>query len=257
MFLGDFMYIDTHCHLSVEDYDDIEQVIMDNREASIGKIIISGCTRDTILESLEISKKYDDVFVTIGYHPSEAMITIDQDLLLLEEQLKNSKVVGIGEIGLDYHYGKEDILEQKNLFYKQMQLAEKYHLPVVIHSRDATEDTIAILKQFPGVIGDIHCFSGSVETARIYIHMGYKIGIGGVVTFRNSHLFEVVEEIGIENILLETDAPYLAPEPFRGCKNSSKYIPYIAKRVAEILNIEENKVAEETTKSAISLFDLK
>lgn len=257
MFLGDIMYIDTHCHLSLDDYDDIEQVIMDNRKASVGKIIISGCTRDTILESLEISEKYEDVFVTIGYHPSEAMITTNRDLLQLEEQLKHSKVVGIGEIGLDYHYGKEDIFEQKDLFYKQMQLAEKYHLPVVIHSRDATEDTVAILKEFPNVVGDIHCFSGSIETASIYIHMGYKIGIGGVVTFKNSRLFEVIEKIGIENILLETDAPYLAPEPFRGHQNSSKYIPYIAKRVAEILNLEEKKVEEETTKTAISLFDLK
>ena len=132
-----------------------------------------------------------------------------------------------------------------------------YHLPVVIHSRDATEDTIEMLKKFPDVKGDIHCFSGSVETAKIYLSMGYMIGIGGVVTFKNSHLFKVVEEIGIRNILLETDAPYLAPEPFRGRKNSSKYIPYIAKRVAEILCLEEKIVEEETTKNAIDLFDLK
>ena len=251
------MFIDTHCHLSNDDYSDIDVVLLENREAGIGKMIISGCTRDSIVESLEIASKNDDVYVTIGYHPSEALIVTDQDLVVLEEQIQNSKVVGIGEIGLDYHYGKEDMMEQKDLFIKQMKIAEKYHLPVVIHSRDATEDTIQILKMFPSVIGDIHCFSGSVETAHIYTSMGYKIGIGGVVTFKNSNLFKVVESVGIDAILLETDAPYLAPEPFRGSVNSSKYIPYIAKRVSEILNVELKNVEEKTTANAISLFDLK
>ena len=176
----------------------------------------------------------------------------------MEEQIKSSdKVVGVGEIGLDYHYGKEDSELQKELFRKQMKLAQKLNLPVVIHSRDATLDTINILKEFPQVIGDIHCFSGSVETAKIYIAMGYKIGIGGVVTFKNSNLFQVVEEIGIKNIILETDAPYLAPVPVRGKKNSSKYIPYIAERVSEILNISVDKVAKISTDNAVTLFDLK
>ncbi len=251
------MYIDTHCHLSCEDYDDIEQVILENQEAGISKMIISGCTKKSILESLEIADKHRDIYVTIGYHPSESLITTSEDLLELEESIKNSKVVGIGEIGLDYHYGKEDVFEQKDLFYKQMKLADKYHLPVVIHSRDATEDTIEILKEFPNVKGDIHCFSGSVETARIYTSMGYKIGIGGVVTVKNSNLYKVVEEIGIEAILLETDAPYLSPEPFRGKKNSSKYIPYIAKKIGDILKLREDDVAFFTSKNAISLFDLK
>lgn len=252
------MYIDTHCHLSKEDYDDIELVIKDNRENGIDKIIISGCTKETIPEAINISNSYNDVFLTIGYHPSEASTITDEDIDLLEQQINNSKkTVGIGEIGLDYHYGKEDVDLQKELFRKQMKLAEKLHLPVVIHSRDATEDTISILKEFPQVIGDIHCFSGSYETAIIYIKMGYKIGIGGVVTFKNSNLFKVVERIGVDNIILETDAPYLTPTPFRGKQNSSKYIPYIGKKIAEILNISEKEVAEITTKNASSLFDLK
>lgn len=138
-----------------------------------------------------------------------------------------------------------------------MSLASKYQLPVVIHSRDATEDTINILREFPEVSGDIHCFSGSIETARIYIEMGYKIGIGGVVTFKNSNLFKVVEDIGIKNILLETDSPYLAPVPFRGKINSSKYIPLIAERISEILNISLDDVASITTENAFDMFDLK
>jgi TatD DNase family protein len=250
------MYIDTHCHLSLEDYDDIDLVIKENRENNISKIIISGYSRDTIFETLELIDKYSDVYATIGYHPSEADIMTDEDLNLLEKQIQNKKVVGIGEIGLDYHYGSDNKSKQISLFRKQMELASKYNLPVVIHSRDATEDTINILKEYK-VVGDMHCFSGSLEVARIYINMGYKLGIGGVVTFKNSNLYKVVESVGLENIILETDAPYLTPEPFRGKKNSSKYIPYIAERLANILNVDVSKVAEITTKNAVSLFDLK
>ena len=252
------MFIDTHCHISKDDYDDIDLLIKENRDAGIDKIIVSGCTKESIIETLDLSEKYKDMYVTIGYHPSEASITTDVDLKELEKQIKNfTKVVGIGEIGLDYHYGKEDIDLQKDLFRKQMKIAEQYKLPVVIHSRDATEDTINILKEFPNVIGDIHCFSGSVETARIYVSMGYKLGIGGVVTFKNSNLYKIVEDIGIKNILLETDAPYLTPVPYRGKQNSSKYIPFIAKKVSDILNISIDEVSKTTLENTFALFDLK
>lgn len=252
------MFIDTHCHLSVEDYDDIELVLKENKKAGIDKIIISGCTKESIIESNDISKQYEDVYLTVGFHPSEASITTNDDLSFLEKIIcDNNKIVGVGEIGLDYHYGKKDIDLQKALFRRQMKIAEKYSLPVVIHSRDATEDTIAILKEFPLVKGDIHCFSGSYETAQIYIKMGYKLGIGGVVTFKNSKLFEVVKKIGIENILLETDSPYLTPEPYRGQKNSSKYIPNIASKIAEILDISISDVSLITLNNTYSLFDLK
>lgn len=249
--------IDTHCHISKEDYDDIDLIINEAANSGVEKIIISGCTKDSIVESLEVSSKYPNVYITIGYHPSEADLITDSDLDLLEEQIRDNDIVGIGEIGLDYHYGKENAELQKKLFHKQMVLAEKYHLPVVIHSRDATEDTIAVLKQYPNVIGDIHCFSGSIETAKIYISMGYKIGIGGVVTFKNSNLYKVVENIGLDSIILETDAPYLAPTPFRGSVNSSKYIPIIADRIAEILGVSVNEVDSITSKNAVCLFDLK
>ena len=251
------MFIDTHCHLSVEDYDDIDEVINDNRKAGIEKIIISGCTKESIIESLELSKKYDDIFVTIGYHPSEAKIILNSDISALEKHLIDDKVVGIGEIGLDYHYSKDDIDLQKELFKKQLDLAIKYKLPVVIHSRDATLDTINILKEYPDVIGDIHCFSGSVETARQYINLGYYLGIGGVVTFTNSNLSKVVKEIGIDNIVFETDSPYLTPVPFRGKKNCSKYIPYICKKVAETLGEDEDMVAKKVLDNTYNLFDLK
>lgn len=250
------MFIDTHCHLSRDDYDDIDLVIKENREAGVNKIIISGCSKDWIDESLELSKQYEDVFVTLGYHPSE--VEMVDDLLLddLRNKLKSNKVVGLGEIGLDYYYGKDNKNQQLELFEKQLKIAEEMGIVVVIHSRDATEDTINCLKKY-NVTGVIHCFSGSVETAKIYVNMGFKLGIGGVVTFKNSKLYEVVKEVGLENIVLETDSPYLTPTPFRGQKNSSKYIPLIAECIADILNTSVQNVADITTNNACNLFDLK
>ena len=249
------MFIDTHCHLSKEDYDDIDLVIKENRENNISKIIISGCSRDSIFESIELSKRYDEVYLTLGYHPSEVDTVTNDDFLELENLLKLDKVVGLGEIGLDYYYGKDNKNEQIELFRKQLNIAEKLDIPVVIHSRDAVEDTINILKEFD-LTGVIHCFSGSVETAKIYTSMGYMLGIGGVVTFKNSNLYKVVESVGLKNIVLETDSPYLAPTPFRGQKNSSKYIPLIAEKISDILDVNVEEVGLETTKNACSMFDL-
>lgn len=249
------MFIDTHCHLSIKDYDDIDLVIKENIDSGVNKIIVSACEVDDFEEAISLLNKYDSVYLTLGFHPSEVSKISDADLEKLKELLKLDRVVGVGEIGLDYHYGKDDYLEQIKLFEKQLKIAKDANLPVVIHSRDAVNDTINTLKKYK-VIGVIHCFSGSVETADIYIKMGYKLGIGGVVTFKNSNLYKVVEHVGISNIVLETDAPYLAPVPYRGMQNSSKYIPIIAKRVSEVLNISLEEVAEQTTFNACNLFDL-
>ena len=249
------MFIDTHCHLSVEDYDDIDLVIKENKSVGVEKIIISGCSKDAILESLALAEKYENVYVTIGYHPSEVKYVNDALLDELRLQLSHYKVVGLGEIGLDYYYGKETRNEQLILFEKQLKIAEELGIVVVIHSRDATQDTIDCLKKY-NVKGVIHCFSGSVETAKIYVGMGYKIGIGGVVTFKNSKLYEVVQSVGLNNIVLETDSPYLAPVPFRGQKNSSKYIPIIAECVSKILDVSVEEVASITTDNACYVFDL-
>lgn len=249
------MFVDTHCHLSNEDYKNIEEVLKENRQAGVSSIIISGCTKESISESLEYAKKYSDVFVTIGYHPSEADIIIDSDLYFLEEQLCLDKVVGLGEIGLDYHYGKENREKQISLFEKQLAIAEKHHLPVVIHSRDATFDTIDCLKKY-SVSGVIHCFSGSLETAKEYMKMGFFLGIGGVITFKNSNLADTVTKIPLDSIVLETDSPYLTPVPYRGEKNSSKYIPFIAEKIANCKNVSLKQVAEITTSNAKYIFHL-
>lgn len=251
------MFIDTHCHISTEYYKSIDNVIEENKVAGIEKIIISGCEKEEIKTTIDYINKYDIAYATIGYHPSEANKVNDNDIEELEKLIiDNKKIVGIGEIGLDYHYGKEDINEQKKLFEKQLELAERLKLPVVIHSRDATKDTIDTLKKYD-VHGVIHCFSGSLETAKIYISMGYKLGIGGVLTFKNSKLYEVIEEIDISNIVLETDSPYLTPEPFRGKINSSKYIPLIAKRIADIKNISIEEASVNTLENTYNVFDLK
>ena len=248
------MLIDTHCHISRDDYDDIDKIIKDDFKV-VDKIIISGCSKSSIYESLEIADKYDNIYVTIGYHPDQVDVYSDSDLIELEKLIKNKHVVGIGEIGLDYHYDKSSRDRQIKLFENQLEIAERNNLAVVIHSRDATEDTINTLKKYK-VKGVIHAFSGSVEVADIYIKMGYLLGIGGVVTFKNSKLYEVVEHVGLSNIVLETDSPYLTPHPFRGKKNSSKYLTYVAKKVEEVTKTLFKEVCDNTTNNASSLFDL-
>lgn len=250
------MFIDTHCHISEEYYGNIDNVIEENSKAGIDKIIISGCEKEEIKTTIDYINKYDMAYATIGYHPSEAKKVSDDDLVELERLITNNyKIIGVGEIGLDYYYGKDDILEQKQLFEKQLKLAEKLKLPVVIHSRDATKDIIEFLKKY-NVTGVIHCFSGSLETANIFISMGYKLGIGGVLTFKNSKLYQVIEKIDLSDIVLETDSPYLTPEPFRGKTNSSKYIPLIAKKIADIKKISIEEVSEKTLENTYNVFDL-
>ena len=250
------MFIDTHCHLSSEFYSDISEVILEDEKAGMSQIIASFCEIDTVNDVCTFVDNYNIVYATIGFHPDQASKYTDTDLLKLRELcLKYKKIVGIGEIGLDYHYGKENRDEQIILFKKQLDLASELNLPVVIHSRDATRDTVDILKDY-SLKGVIHCFSGSLEIAKEYIKMGFLLGIGGVVTFKNSKLPLVVREIPLESIVLETDSPYLTPTPYRGSVNSSKYIPIIAEKIAEIKRISTSEVASVTTNNALKLFDL-
>ena len=247
------MFIDTHCHLSKKDYEDISKVIEDNRNANVLRIIISGCTREDLDETIEIISNYPDVYATIGYHPEEADNIKKQDLIKLEELLTQEKIVGIGEIGLDYHYSSENKEKQQQLFEYQLSLAEKYSLPVVIHTRDATNDTFNILKKHK-VKGIIHCFSGSYETACQYINMGFLLGIGGVITFRNCHLKDTVKKLSLKSIVLETDSPYLSPVPYRGKVNSSKNIPIIAEFLEKELKQDMTIIEKNTTNNVKLLF---
>lgn len=249
------MFIDTHCHISKEDYDDIEAVINEAKDNQVKYLIICGCDKLGIKESIEIANSHDNIFLEIGYHPSEVLTTTDEDLEELKTLAKNNKVVAIGEIGLDYHWDKENKEKQKELFKKQISIAKELDLPIVIHSRDAFQDTYDILKE-ANWKGDIHCFSGNLENAKMYLSLGFYLGIGGVLTFKNTNLTETIKEIPVDKILLETDSPYLAPEPYRGHKNESKYIPVIAEKMGNILNKNKEEIGKITTDNAKKIFNI-
>lgn len=250
------MFVDTHFHLSKKDYDNLSEVIINANNNNVKKLIVSACEKENMIECLDYMEEYSSLYYTFGFHPDCVDEIDDKDIIWLEKVIKSHpKIIGIGEIGLDYHYKKEARGKQLELFHKQLKLAERLDLPVVIHSRDATEDTINALKQY-SLRGVIHCFSGSLETADIYIKMGYLLGIGGVATFSNSHLLDVVKQIPLEYIVLETDSPYLAPVPVRGTKNEPKNIPYIANAIASAKGELEDTVKNITTSNAMRLFDL-
>lgn len=245
------MYIDTHCHLEKKEYN-VEEIIK-NVENNI--IIVSGYNDESNIEVIELIDKYPNVYGTIGIHPSDVKTS---NINIIEKYVNHSKIVGIGEIGLDYHYGKEDIELQKEMFVKQIDIARKYNRPVVIHSRDASFDTLEIIKQNSDVNYTMHCYSYSLETANILLKYNVMFGIGGVVTFKNSkELKKVVESIPINNILLETDSPYLTPEPYRGKKNEPKNVLLVAEKIAELKNISKEEVLEITTKNAIERYNIK
>ncbi len=244
---------DTHCHLFSSYYPSISDVILDAFKEDVTHFIVSGCDGKSNHEVCELVKQYPSCYGVVGLHPDEADTYMEEDLTFLESCLSNSKIVGIGEIGLDYHYTKENRLKQIELFERQLRLALKYHLPVVIHSREATQDTIDILKKYP-VSGIIHSFSGSLEVAKIYIKMGFCLGINGVVTFKNSKLKELLPTI-FPSIVLETDSPYLTPHPYRGSQNSPKYVHHIASFIADYLAISLFEVAKVTNQNVYRIFD--
>ena len=245
------MYIDTHCHLEKKEYN-VEEIIK-NIENNI--IIVSGYNDESNIEVIELIDRYQNVYGTIGIHPSDVKTS---NISIVEKYVNHSKIVGIGEIGLDYHYGKEDIELQKEMFIKQIDIARKYNKPVVIHSRDASSDTLEIIKQNSDVNYTMHCYSYSLETANILLKYNVMFGIGGVVTFKNSkELKKVVENIPINNILLETDSPYLTPEPYRGEKNEPKNVLLVAEKIAELKNISKEEVLKITTKNAIERYNIK
>lgn len=240
--------IDTHCHLDA--YENVDEIIKEFN----GIMITSGYDDKSNLKVLELVNKYPNVYGTLGVHPEEASGNYDLDIIL--NNINNKKIVAIGEIGLDYHYTKENIEEQKQLLEKQLDIAKNYNKPVVIHSRDAISDTYNILSKY-NLRGVIHCFSGSTEMALKFIDLGYKIGVGGVLTFKNGKkLREVVNNISIFDIFLETDSPYITPEPFRGKVNSPKNVYYVALKLAELKNVDIDEVISKTNMNALEVFGI-
>ena len=244
------MFIDSHCHIE----EDEAKEYVDNAINNDVKIMINAATDlKSSVEAINLSRKYPSVFACIGVHPEEVR-DFDFNMAPFEEMCKDNKVVAIGEIGLDYYYEKDTRDLQIKVFREFLSLAERNNLPVVIHSRNATDDTLRIIKEYK-VKGVIHCFSGSIETAREYIKLGFVLGIGGVVTFKNSKLIEVLKEIPFEYIILETDSPYLSPEPFRGQTNESKNIKVIAEYLSDKLSTNIDEIREKTTSNVFRIFD--
>lgn len=250
------MLVDTHCHLDSESYESPEEVIKNMKD---NILVVSAASPKSISEVIELSNKYSNVYGTVGIHPEFAGSYTKEDLMKVEEGLRHKKIIGIGEIGLDYHYGKEDMEKQKELFIKQIELANKYKKTIVIHTRDASMDTYNIIKEYKekNIKLILHCYSGSLELAKEYIKLGAKLGIGGVLTFKNEKkLKEIVKELDLTNFVLETDSPYLTPEPYRGKKNEPANVKFVAQAIAQIKDVSVDEVVKITTKNALSQFDL-
>ncbi len=249
---------ETHAHYDDEAFDEDREILLNSMaDAGIDTIINVGASLSSIRRTLELMDTYPFVYGAIGVHPSDCAPLTDADLDWMEDMCRLDKAVAVGEIGLDYHWDEPDRDIQKHWFTRQLLLAKKVDLPVIIHSREAALDTITLMKDAgaDNHRGVIHCYSYSKETAREFLSWGYYFGIGGVVTFKNAKkLKEVVEYLPLENIVLETDSPYMAPVPNRGKRNSSLNLPYVAEQIAAIKGIDAQKVVDVTRQNAMKLF---
>ena len=254
------MLFDTHAHLNAEEYkEDLDEVISRALEAGVTNMVVVGFDRPTIEKAMELVDRYDFLYASVGWHPVDAIDMTEEDLVWIEELAAHPKVVALGEMGLDYHWDKSPKEIQKIVFRKQIQLARKVHLPIIIHNREATADIIEILKEEKAdeVGGIMHCFSGSPEIARECVNMNFYISLGGPVTFKNAKRpKEVAAEIPLDKLLIETDCPYLTPHPYRGKRNEPSYVKLVAEQIAEIKGITYEEVAEVTSKNAKKFFGI-
>lgn len=253
------MYFETHAHYDDEKFDEIRDDLLQSLPINnITTVINVGADMASSFNSIELAEKYPFIYAAVGVHPHDAENMKQEDIKTLIQYSKHPKVIAIGEIGLDYYYDFSPRDVQRYWFEKQLELANEVDLPVIIHSREATQETFDIIKSSKVRKGVIHAFSGSVEIANAYIDMGFYIGVGGVVTFKNAKkLVEVVENVKMDHILLETDSPYLSPVPVRGTCNNSQNLVYIAEKIAQIKQKDVNFVVEKTRKNAEILFDIK
>lgn len=247
------MIIDTHAHYDDEQFDiDREELLSSLEAGGISAVVNASASVHSWDKILELTKKYPFVYGMIGVHPDEIGELDEVRFARMEKLVSEPKIVAVGEIGLDYYWDKESHEQQKEWFIRQLNLAREKNLPVNIHSREAAADTFEILKEYgQGLKAIIHCYSYSKEMALEYVKMGYLIGVGGVVTFKNAKkLKEVVQAVPMEQIVLETDCPYLAPTPYRGKRNSSLYLPYVAEAIAELKGMTAEEVIEKTEENA-------
>ena len=247
---------DTHCHVYKNEMENYENIIKECDKNNI-KLIINGTDKESNEEILKLSKIFDNVYASIGYAQDVANDINEDDFILLDEQIKNNKIVAIGEIGIDYYWTKENKDKQIYIFKKQLELAEKYNLPVIVHARDAVQDVYDNIKKSNVRKGSMHCYSGSYEMSKEFIKLGFKIGIDGPITFKNNKKqVELVEKLDLKDLLVETDSPYLSPEPNRGKQNTPLNLIYIINKIAEIKNETPEKVIKILNKNTINLYNL-
>ena len=247
--------IDTHIHLNDKRFiNQLATIINKANQVGVKQMIVSGYDRESSYKALEIANQYQGVYATVGIHPSEVDKFDEDDLLWITQLAQNPKVIAIGEVGLDYYWDKTFRIKQIAYFKKQIAIAKTLGLPIVVHSRDAIQDTFDCIKESQ-VSGVMHCYAGSYEMAKEFIKRGFLLGIGGVVTFKNAHIREVVERIDASYLLSETDAPYLAPVPFRGKTNYPEYIPIIVAEIAKIKHISIEDIIATMDENAKRIFN--
>lgn len=253
------MFFDTHTHLDDQQFDSIRRELLTKLPAAnIAPILAVAADRESCFSAIKLAQENDFILAAVGQHPAAAQQMDEEQFTELRELAKHPRVKCIGEIGLDYHWPEDtDKEKQKYWFERQMALAEELGKPVSIHSRDAMADTLEILRKFPGVVGVMHCYAGSYHTMRELVEMGYYIALGGVVTFKNARLSkEVARHVPLERLLIETDCPYLAPEPHRGHLNTPLYVPLVAEEIARIRGITPEQVALATRENGRKLFSI-
>ncbi|WP_053216965.1 TatD family hydrolase [Virgibacillus senegalensis] len=255
------MLFDTHVHLNINQFDeDREEVMKRAKEAGVEYMVVVGFDRETIPKALELAEANPNIYAAVGWHPVDAVDMEDSDLEWIEELANHPKVVAIGEMGLDYHWDKSPKEIQKEVLRKQIRLAKRVALPIVIHNREATEDIIEILREEDAaeVGGIMHCYNDSVEYVQQCLDMGFYISLGGPVTFKNAKdPKEVAKMVPLDRLLVETDCPFLAPHPNRGKRNEPAYVKLVAEKIAELREISFEEVSDATTNNALKLFEIK
>jgi TatD DNase family protein len=253
--------IDTHTHLYVQEFkEDIDAVIQRANAEGVEKFYLPAIDSSETAALIELENKYPDkIFAMAGLHPCSVKANYKDELEKVEEQLAEREFAGIGETGLDFYWDTTYSRQQYESLHIHAQWAIEYNRPLVLHTRNAMQETIDVMKEYngKGLYGVFHCFSGTLENAKDIIDLGFRLGIGGVLTFKNSGLAEIIKNISLEYLVLETDAPYLAPVPFRGKRNESSYLKYVAEKLAELKNISVEEAAQQTSKNAEFLFSKK
>jgi TatD DNase family protein len=255
--LSSMYFIDTHTHIYLSEFDDDRSAVIQRaKEVNVEITIMPAIDSTTHEAMLAVESTYENCYSMIGLHPCSVNQDYKKELNLIRQYLEKKTFPAIGEIGLDFYWDKTFTSQQYEAFHEQIEIASQYKLPIVIHSRNAIDECIDVVKQHPGTSGVFHCFSGNEEQAQKIMEFGFMLGIGGVVTFKNSGLDKVIEKIGLSHVILETDAPYLAPVPYRGKRNEPSYIKLVAEKLTALCHCSMEEIAELTTENARKLFKL-